>query len=31
MFIKLQYSAAASQLNHSLAHYHTALACVFYS
>ena len=26
-FIKLQYSAAASQLNHSLAHYHTALVC----
>ena len=28
-FIKLQYSAAASQLNYSLAHYHTALASVY--
>ena len=29
MFIKLQYSAAASQLNYSLAHYHTAFCfCV---
>ena len=27
-FIKLQYSAATSQLNYSLAHYHTASACV---
>ena len=30
-FIELQYSAAASQLNYSLAHYHTASACVYNS
>ena len=27
--VLLQYSVAASQLNYSLAHYHTALACVW--
>ena len=31
IFIKLQYSAAASQLNYTLARYHTALACVYNS